>query len=233
MTVGQDPSAVPVLTIDGPSGSGKGTIARKVAAELGWRLLDSGALYRLTALAAERAGRSDAAAAELADIARKLNVRFDSAEDGSEQIYLSGEEISDKIRTEHCGLMASKVAPLAEVRQALIGLQRGFHKAPGLVADGRDMGTVIFPHARLKVFLTASAAERAKRRYKQLKDKGIDVSLPALSRDIEDRDRRDSERLVAPLRPADDARVLDSSHLSIDEVVQQVLRWAHELQLAK
>jgi cytidylate kinase len=129
--------------------------------------------------------------------------------------------------------MASKVAPLAEVRQALIGLQRGFHKAPGLVADGRDMGTVIFPHARLKVFLTASAAERAKRRYKQLKDKGIDVSLPALSRDIEDRDRRDSERLVAPLRPADDARVLDSSHLSIDEVVQQVLRWAHELQLAK
>ncbi len=233
MTAAQNSSAVPVLTIDGPSGSGKGTIARKVAAELGWRLLDSGALYRLTALVAERAGRSDAAEAELADIARNLDVRFDSTEEGIEQIFLSGEEISDEIRTEHCGLMASKVAPLAKVRQALIGLQRSFHKAPGLVADGRDMGTVIFPDAGLKVFLTASAAERAKRRHKQLKDKGIDVSLPALSRDIEERDRRDSERSVAPLRPADDARVLDSSHLSIDEVVQQVLRWAHELQLAK
>ena len=228
-----DKASIPVLTIDGPSGSGKGTIAHRVASELGWHLLDSGALYRLTALAAARAGLADASESDLAGIAEGLQVRFSSSDSGDQQIFLSGEEVSANIRDEQCGLMASKIAPLPEVRRALVGLQQGFHKAPGLVADGRDMGTVVFPDAELKVFLTASAAERAKRRHKQLKDKGIDVSLPALSRDIEDRDRRDSERSVAPLRPADDARVLDSSHLSIDEVVQTVLSWAQELDFAK
>ena len=228
-----DKASIPVLTIDGPSGSGKGTIARRVASELGWHLLDSGALYRLTALAAARAGLADASESDLAGIAEGLQVRFSSSDSGDQQIFLSGEEVSADIRDEQCGLMASKIAPLPTVRRALVGLQQSFHKAPGLVADGRDMGTVVFPDAELKVFLTASAAERAKRRHKQLKDKGIDVSLPALSRDIEDRDRRDSERSVAPLRPADDARVLDSSHLSIDEVVQTVLSWAQELDFAK
>jgi cytidylate kinase len=230
---GNTNSQVPVLTIDGPSGSGKGTIARRVAAALGWHLLDSGALYRLTALAADQQGLANASEAGLAAVAAGLEVSFAVAANGDEQIFLFGEEVTDVVRHEECGLKASKIAPLAGVRQALVGLQQSFHKAPGLVADGRDMGTTIFPHAGLKVFLTASAAERAKRRHKQLKDKGIDVSLPALSRDIEDRDRRDSERLVAPLRPAEDARVLDSSHLNIDEVVQTVLDWAHELGLAK
>ena len=233
MTVADNNAVVPVLTIDGPSGSGKGTIAHRVATELGWHLLDSGALYRLTGLAAARAGLSDASEAELADIASTLRVRFGSTDSGEEQIYLDGEEVSAQVRDEQSGLMASRIAPLPAVRQALVGLQHSFHQAPGLVADGRDMGTTIFPDAGLKVFLTASAAERAKRRYKQLKDKGIDVSLPALSRDIEDRDRRDSERSIAPLRPADDARVLDSSHLNIDEVVQRVLSWVNELNLAK
>ena len=228
-----DKASIPVLAIDGPSGSGKGTIARRVASELGWHLLDSGALYRLTAVAAARAGLTDAGESDLADIAAGLQVRFASSDDGEQQIFLSGEEVSAEVRDEQCGLMASKIAPLPAVRQALIGLQQSFRKAPGLVADGRDMGTVVFPDAGLKIFLTASAAERAKRRHKQLKDKGIDVSLPALSRDIEDRDRRDSERSVAPLRPADDARVLDSSHLNIDEVVQMVLSWAHELDFAR
>jgi len=233
MTKRNDRQGVPVLTIDGPSGSGKGTIARRVAAELGWNLLDSGALYRLTALSAARNGRDGCPAAEMAQFAAALEVRFDSTRDGHERIYLSGEEVSGEVRTEASGLKAWNIAPFPEVRQALIGLQRSFRRAPGLVADGRDMGTNIFPQAGLKVFLTASADERAKRRHKQLKDKGIDVSLPALSRDIEDRDRRDSDRLVAPLRPADDARMLDSSHLNIDEVVQTVLDWAHELGLAK
>ena len=233
MTDSNDKQAVQVLTIDGPSGSGKGTIARRVAAELGWHLLDSGALYRLTALSAAKKGLEGCPAAELAEIAGALKVRFASTDDGDELIYLFDEEVGAEVRMETSGLMASTIAAFPEVRQALIGLQRSFQRAPGLVADGRDMGTTIFPQAGLKVFLTASAKERAKRRHKQLKDKGIDVSLPALSRDIEDRDRRDSERSVAPLRPAADARVLDSSHLTIDEVVELVLGWAHELKLAE
>jgi len=232
MTAAAELSEIPVLTIDGPSGSGKGTIARRLALELGWHLLDSGALYRLTALAANRAGVAASNEAELARIAASLEVQFSSTGSGDEQIFLSGDEVSAQVRHEQCGLMASQIAPLPAVRKALVDLQHSFHLSPGLVADGRDMGTNIFPDARLKVFLTASADERAKRRHKQLKDKGIDVSLPALSRDIEDRDRRDSERSVAPLKPADDARVLDSSHLNIDEVVQTVLDWAHELELA-
>jgi len=225
--------SVPVLAIDGPSGSGKGTIARRVAAALGWHLLDSGALYRLTGLAAAEAGVDPADDDALAAIAGTLDVQFDSNEAGGERIWLAGKDVTGRIRTEECGRLASTVAAVPAVRRALVALQRGFRKPPGLVADGRDMGTNIFPDAALKVFLTASAGERARRRFKQLKDKGIDVSLAALSRDIEARDRRDSERTVAPLRPADDARQLDSSHLTIDEVTSTVIGWAHELDLAE
>jgi cytidylate kinase len=191
-------------------------------------LLDSGALYRLVALAASGQGKSGASPEELAEIAARMNVRFSSDDSGEEQIWLDGDEVSGRLRTEECGRMASQVAALAPVRQALLALQKGFRKVPGLVADGRDMGTTVFPDAALKIFLTASAAERAKRRHKQLKDKGIDVSLAALSRDIEDRDRRDSERSVAPLRAAEDARLLDSSNLTIDEVTQTILDWVSD-----
>ena len=217
---------IPVLTIDGPSGSGKGTIARRVAEQLGWHLLDSGALYRLTGLAAQERGVSDPAA--LGELAANLDIRFGSDSRGEEQVWLNGADVTAGLRTEDTGRLASGVAKVAEVREALVELQRGFRQLPGLVADGRDMGTNIFPDAPLKVFLTASAEERAKRRYKQLRDKGIDVSLAALSRDIEARDRQDSQRAVAPLRPADDARELDSSHLTIDEVADTVMRWATE-----
>ncbi len=219
----------PVVAIDGPSGSGKGTIARRVAAALGWHLLDSGALYRLTALAAIRQGVSLDDEQAVARVASDLNVRFDSDDRGNEQIWLDGDLVSDEIRTEEAGKGASRVAAIQAVREALFGLQQGFRRPPGLVADGRDMGTHVFPDAPLKVFLTASAEERARRRHKQLKDKGIDVSLAALSRDIEDRDRRDSERSVAPLRPADDARILDSSGRSIEAVTNTVLDWVAEL----
>ena len=220
---------IPVITIDGPSGSGKGTIARNVALARSMHLLDSGALYRLVGLAADRAGILDGPEADIAALARNLDIRFSGTQDGDEQIWLNGAEVSRQVRTEETGAMASKVAALPRVRDALMALQRSFRRAPGLVADGRDMGTTVFPDAQLKIFLTASAEERAKRRHKQLKDKGIDVSLAALSRDIEDRDRRDSERSVAPLRPAEDARLLDSSNLTIDEVTQTVLDWAREL----
>ena len=218
----------PVITIDGPSGSGKGTISRRVAAALGWHLLDSGALYRLVALAATKTGQADATEEALAAIASDLEVRFGADDAREERVWLDDADVTAEIRTEECGLLASHVAAMPAVRDALLSLQKGFRTAPGLVADGRDMGTTVFPDAKLKVFLTASAEERAKRRHKQLKDKGIDVSLPALSRDIEDRDRRDSERSVAPLRPAEDARLLDSSNQTIDEVTQTVLDWAHE-----
>ena len=215
--------SVPVLALDGPSGSGKGTIARQVAAALDWHLLDSGALYRLVGLAAQRRDIDLADEAKLAGLAAELSVRFGSDEEGGERIWLDGADVTAAVRTEETGSLASTVAALPAVREALLDLQKSFRKTPGLVADGRDMGTQVFPDAAVKVFLTATPEERAKRRYKQLKDKGIGVSLSALSRDIADRDRRDSERAVAPLRPADDAYVLDSSDMTIEDVTLEVL----------
>ena len=223
------PESIPVIAIDGPSGSGKGTISRRVAEALGWHLLDSGALYRLVGLAAGRAGVALDDAPRLAQIARELDVDFGTDERGGERVCLAGEDVTVEVRTEEAGAGASAVAVIPAVREALLERQRGFRRAPGLVADGRDMGTQVFPGAPLKVFLTASAGERARRRHKQLKDKGLNVSLAALSRDIEDRDRRDSERSVAPLRPAEDAWILDSSGKSIEAVTRIVLDWASDL----
>ncbi len=209
----------PVLTIDGPSGSGKGTVAARVAEKLGWHVLDSGALYRLTALAARRAGVDFADHAAVAEIARKLPVRFEGG-----KVFLDGEDVSLAIRTETAGNDASKVAAIPEVRAALLDWQRGYARQPGLVADGRDMGTKVFPDAPVKIFLDASAEERARRRYKQLKEKGIDVNLAGLIAEIEERDRRDRNRSVAPLVPADDALIIDSTAMNVDEVVDLVLR---------
>ena len=220
---------VPVIAIDGPSGSGKGTIAHRVAKALGWHLLDSGALYRLVALSASKAGVALDDVERLARLAGALDVQFDSNEDGSERIWLDGEDVTNEVRKEETGAGASAVAVIPAVRDTLLARQRAFRQPPGLVADGRDMGTHVFSDAPLKIFLTASAEERARRRHKQLKDKGMDVSLAALSRDIEYRDRRDSERSVAPLRPAEDARILDSSGQSIEAVTQTVLDWVLEL----
>ena len=220
---------VPVIAIDGPSGSGKGTIARRVAEALGYHLLDSGTLYRVTAISANNSGVALDDRPAVVRIAKNLNVRFDSNEDGSERIWLDDQDVTLEVRRESTGAGASTVAAIAAVREVLLDRQRAFQTAPGLVADGRDMGSHVFTSAVLKVFLTASAEERAKRRHKQLKDKGIDVSLAALSRDIEDRDRRDSERSVAPLRPAPDARTLDSSGKSIETVTQIILDWVADL----
>jgi cytidylate kinase len=217
-----------ILTIDGPSGSGKGTIARAVAVGAGWHLLDSGALYRLVALAGVKAGlRSDDVEGHVG-LAGSMDVRFDVRPDGEELVRLAGEDVTGQIRSEEAGQGASRVAAWPGVRSALLERQRAFAQPPGLVADGRDMGTVVFPAADLKIFLTASAEERALRRYKQLKDKGSDVSLAALSREITERDLRDSTRTVAPLKPAPDAVVIDSTGLSIEQVVEQVWRHAQE-----
>jgi cytidylate kinase len=218
-----DSSPVPIITIDGPSGSGKGTIARRVATHLGWHLLDSGALYRLVAFAAAKQGVDPADEARHARIAETLDVRFGVSAQGEEEIWLSGEEVSADIRSEQAGNGASRVAVMPAVRAGLFERQRAFAQPPGLVADGRDMGTVIFPEAGLKIFLTASAEERARRRYNQLKDKGLSANLAALSLEIAERDRRDASRAVAPLRPAEDAIIVDSTSMTIDAVVAQVL----------
>jgi len=218
--------AVPILTIDGPSGSGKGTISRRVADQLGWRLLDSGALYQLVAFAGLKQGTAPDAEAEFGHIATHLNVVFGIGAQGEEQIWLNGEEVSGAIRTEQAGEGASKVAAMPKVREALLARQRAFAVPPGLVADGRDMGTVIFPDAGLKIFLTASPEERAQRRYKQLKDKGLDANLAALSLEIAERDRRDASRPIAPLKPADDAVIVDSTSMPIESVVARVLELA-------
>jgi len=215
---------VPILAIDGPSGSGKGTICRLVAQRLGWHLLDSGALYRLVGLAARNHSISLGDEASLVPLAAHLDVQFQAGDGGGETaVVLEGEDVTDQIRTETAGDAASRVAALPGVREALLARQRGFREPPGLVADGRDMGTVVFPHAPVKIFLTASAEERARRRYKQLKEKGFDVSLSLLSEEIAERDRRDAARTVAPLKPADDAFVVDTTGVNIDAVVDQVL----------
>jgi len=221
-------TAVAVLTIDGPSGSGKGTVCRTLAGRLGWHLLDSGALYRLVAIAAEDAGVPAGDVAAYVQIAESMRVEFGVHADGSERVLLAGREVTDRIRSEVAGRGASTVAALPAVRDALLGRQRAFARPPGLIADGRDMGTVVFPAARLKIYLTASADERALRRYKQLKDKGSGVSLPALSRDIAERDARDSSRAVAPLVPAADAVTIDSSELGVEAVVTRVLALGRE-----
>jgi cytidylate kinase len=226
-------SSVPVITIDGPSGSGKGTLARRVAEKLGWNLLDSGALYRLLALAGARYGLDLHDEAGHAALAGTMSIRFSGDASGEEQIWLGQSEVSREIRTETAGEGASRVAAMPQVRAALTERQRQFAQEPGLVADGRDMGTVIFPDAPLKVFLTASAEERAKRRYKQLKDKDFDVSLAALSQELAERDFRDAHRAVSPLRPADDAELLDSTGLNIEQVEQVVLALAKARQLLR
>jgi len=213
-------SNIPVITIDGPTASGKGTVAHKVADRLGFHLLDSGALYRLTALCALRRGTSLNDEHALAKVAEHLNIRFNGG-----HIYLGTEEVSNAIRAEDVGNTASKIAALPGVRQALYGLQLSFRQTPGLVADGRDMGTVIFPGAQVKVFLTASVEARAQRRYKQLIDKGFSANMDDLLADLQARDARDTQRAVAPLVPAEGAHILDTSQMTADEAVEQVLAW--------
>ena len=215
----------PVITIDGPSGSGKGTLCQMLAAELNWHLLDSGALYRIVGLAAERKGIDFDDGAALAELAVSLEVKFKPSVAGEPSaVVLNGEDVSAAVRAETTGALASKVAVHDPVRQALKELQRSFLTAPGLVADGRDMGTVIFPAAPLKIYLTASVKERAERRFKQLKNKGESVNLAALSEDIQLRDERDMNRAVAPLKPAADAVVIDSTATAVEEVFVKVLK---------
>ena len=219
---------IPVICVDGPTASGKGTLAAELAKQLGYQFLDSGSLYRLTALAAIRAGLSldPSCAAQIAELVGQLKIRFKHDRVFLRQGNADGMlDVSDIIRTEEAGMDASKVSALPQVREALVALQHGFRQLPGLVADGRDMGTVIFPHASLKVFLTASAGRRAERRHKQLISKGISATLPSLRADLEARDARDSSRAVAPLKPAQDALLLDNSELTVEESVTMVLNW--------
>jgi len=214
----------PVITIDGPSASGKGTISALVAKSLGWHMLDSGALYRLVAYAALKQSVPLDDNSQLEDIARHLNARFVAEQNGLEtSIYLDDENVTYAIRGEDCGNAASTVAAIPEVRAALLDRQRAFAQQPGLVADGRDMGTVVFPSAKLKIFLTASAEERAKRRYKQLIGKGASVTLADLFNEIAERDQRDSQRAAAPLKPAVDAVELDTTQMTISAVVDHIL----------
>jgi cytidylate kinase len=219
---------VPVIAIDGPSGSGKGTVARLVARRLGWHLLDSGALYRLVAMAGASRGLAGDDEPGHAGVAAGLDARFEADAEGHERVFLDGRDVTRDLRTEEAGAAASRVAAMPAVRSALLGRQRAFAAAPGLVADGRDMGTVVFTGAPVKVYLTASADERALRRYKQLKEKGLPANLADLSQEILQRDRRDSTRPVAPLRPAPDAVVIDSTGIPVEEVVDRVLALARK-----
>ncbi len=216
-------TGIPVVTIDGPSGVGKGTISLRVAEQIGWHILDSGSLYRLTALKAKQSGISPENEDKIAELARNLSVEYRQQGD-SLQILLDGEVVGDTIRTEEIGNLASQIAAIPTVREALLQRQRDFARPPGLVADGRDMGTVVFPEAGAKIFLTASAEERAKRRYKQLIEKGIDANLHDLVIELTERDERDAKRRVAPLVAADDAVTIDTTQLTIDEVTEQVMQ---------
>ncbi len=221
-------NAIPVLTIDGPSGVGKGTAALRVAQHLGWHILDSGALYRVLGQAAIKHGVAFDAADALEALAQGLEIEFlPDSHTGDTRIVLEGTDVTQAARSEEGGKAASLVAAIPQVRAALLERQQAFCQAPGLVADGRDMGTVVFPHAVLKIFLTASPEERANRRYKQLKEKGIDVNLPGLVKQLVERDTRDSQRLVAPLVAADDAIQIDTSHLDIESMVQKILTALH------
>ena len=214
----------PVITIDGAGGTGKGTAALLVATRLDWRLLDSGALYRVLALAAQKHGVAFDAEDTLRILAENLDVQFIASEVSAlPQILLEGQDVTDTIRTEKIGNAASKIGAFPAVRTALLERQRAFRELPGLVTDGRDMGTVIFPDAEVKIFLTASAEERANRRHKQLKQQGINVMLRDLVEELSERDRRDRERPIAPLRPADDAVIIDTDNLAVNEVVERIM----------
>jgi len=219
---GQTKASVPVITVDGPSGSGKGTISHAVARELGFHFLDSGALYRLLAYAAQQRGIALDDETALAELAGKLDIRF-PAEGNTDTVLLDGQNVGGDIRTEAAGAGASKVAALPAVRAALLQRQRDFRQAPGLVADGRDMGTVVFPDAEAKFFLTASSQERARRRFNQLKEKGKESPFEEILADIEARDARDSSRSVAPLKPAEDALTIDTTSLDIPTTIERVL----------
>jgi cytidylate kinase len=214
---------IPVLTIDGPSGSGKGTISRAVADRLGWHYLDSGAIYRAVGLAAAWEGLDLSDGDSIAACAARTEIRFITEGDGEPHVIVNGKDATRSLRTESAGAAASAIAAHPPVRAALVDLQLRFRQSPGLVADGRDMGTVIFPDAPYKVFLTASAAERARRRYKQLKDKGVSVNLESLLHEIAARDERDAGRAVAPLKPAEDAVIVDSTGMPITQVIETVL----------
>ncbi|MDP5072176.1 MAG: (d)CMP kinase [Congregibacter sp.] len=223
--------SVPVITVDGPGGAGKGTLSYSLASQLGWHMLDSGALYRVTALAALNSVTALTDEPALAAIARALKLQFIPAAQGLTQVLLNGEDISLAIRTETCGAAASRVAAMAEVRAALLQRQREMAIAPGLVADGRDMGTVVFPHAPLKIYLTASAGARAERRHRQLLEKGESVTLARLLETIEERDARDKSRVESPLVPADDALLIDSTGISAGAVLDIALREARKRRL--
>lgn len=224
------PTPVPVLAIDGPSGSGKGTVGQALAAQLGWHFLDSGTLYRAVALLAERQGCDTGDEAGLVRIAQDLDIDFEIQGDAPVRVVLGGEEVGTAIRSEEISALASQVAVVPGVRRALVGKQRALRRPPGLVADGRDMGTVVFPDATLKIYLTASAETRAERRYKQLKHKGLDVNLARLAEEIRVRDARDAQRDASPLKAADDAQIVDTTSLTVAQVVHRILDLLRERQ---